>query len=217
MAHSATELIEITPALRIWQSYDPVIKAELFSTALGTRGGIFLVDPIRLENEQLGHLQKRGHISGIVVTNSNHHRAAAWYSEQFGVPIFAHDDAFADQKPERFNELRDGAKAGDETEVIEIEGAPAGELALHHPAEGGTLIIGDALINFDPYGFALLPAKYCRNQKQMRSSLRKLLDREIERIFFAHGTPILAGAGFEIDAWESDADDRFALVLAAPV
>jgi glyoxylase-like metal-dependent hydrolase (beta-lactamase superfamily II) len=54
--------------------------------------------------------------------------------------------------------------------------------------------MGDALINFEPYGFTFLPAKYCSNQKQMRRSLRKLLDYKAERIFFAHGTPILAGA-----------------------
>ena len=75
-----------------------------------------------------------------------------------------------------------------------IEGAPAGEIAVFDDADGGTMIMGDALINFEPYGFALLPAKYCSNAKLMRRSLPKLLDYSFERMLFAHGTPILSGA-----------------------
>jgi hypothetical protein len=56
------------------------------------------------------------------------------------------------------------------------------------------MVIGDALINFDPYGFALLPAKYCSNFKLMRRSLSKLLDYSFDQMFFAHGMPILAHA-----------------------
>ena len=56
------------------------------------------------------------------------------------------------------------------------------------------MVVGDALINFEPYGFGLLPAKYCRDFKRMRQALTKLLDYSFERILFAHGTPILAGA-----------------------
>jgi hypothetical protein len=56
------------------------------------------------------------------------------------------------------------------------------------------MIMGDALINFEPHGFALLPAKYCRDSKLMRQSLPRLLERPFERMLFAHGTPILSGA-----------------------
>jgi glyoxylase-like metal-dependent hydrolase (beta-lactamase superfamily II) len=55
------------------------------------------------------------------------------------------------------------------------------------------MIVGDALINLEPYGFTFLPGKYCSNEKEMRRSLQKLLDYKAERILFAHGTPILSG------------------------
>jgi glyoxylase-like metal-dependent hydrolase (beta-lactamase superfamily II) len=77
---------------------------------------------------------------------------------------------------------------------IRIEGAAEGEFALYHPDDAGTLIVGDALINFDPHGFTLLPRKYCTDQKQMIQSLRKLLDLDFARIFFAHGNPIMIRA-----------------------
>jgi hypothetical protein len=66
---------------------------------------------------------------------------------------------------------------------------------LYCPDHGGSIIVGDALIHFDPYGFTFLPAKYCTNHKEMRHSLRKLLHYRAERMFFAHGTPILSKAG----------------------
>ena len=78
--------------------------------------------------------------------------------------------------------------------AITIEGAASGEMAFHFADSGGTLVVGDALINFEPYGFTMLPAKYCSNQKQMRGSLRQLLDWPFERLLFAHGSPILSSA-----------------------
>ena len=44
---------------------------------------------------------------------------------------------------------------------IGIDGGPAGEMALHYDQGAGTIVLGDALINFEPYGFGFLPPKYC--------------------------------------------------------
>jgi glyoxylase-like metal-dependent hydrolase (beta-lactamase superfamily II) len=190
----APELLEITPSLFIWQAFDPAARVELFSTSFVLRRQIVIVDPVRLESSQLSELRKRGCIAGVVVTNANHHRAATWYSQEFSAPIFALGEGFHGPKPGRRTEVRDASKIVGQLEVVEIEGAVAGELALYHAADGGTLVVGDALINFEPYGFAFLPRKYCRDEKQMRRSLGKLLDRPAERMFFAHGMPVLAGA-----------------------
>ncbi len=191
----ARELVQVTPTLFFWQNYDPAVKADLFSTALVTPSGTLLVDPIPLHDSQLLLLSQHGSIAGIVMTNANHQRAATFFSDQFSAPIFAQRASFPDRKPSRFVEVGSGTKICDELEVIAIEGAVAGEIALYQPPNGGTLITGDALINFEPYGFTFLPRKYCANEKEMRRSLGKLLLYRAERIFFAHGTPILAGAG----------------------
>ena len=61
------------------------------------------------------------------------------------------------------------------------------------------MVMGDALINFEPHGFGLLPSKYCLDPKLMRRSLRKLLDYSFARIFFAHGIPILSGARAKVE------------------
>ena len=101
---------------------------------------------------------------------------------------------FPDKTPSEFRRIADGDEICGELRAIGIEGAVPGEIILHYALDGGTLIVGDALINFEPYGFTFLPGKYCSNEKEMRRSLRKLLDYKAERIFFAHGMPILSGA-----------------------
>ena len=191
---AASDLVQIAPSLFIWQVYDPAVKSDLFCSAILTAEGILLIDPIAMEDTPFSELRREGQIAGIVVTNFNHHRAFAKFAEQFSVPIFARRETFPDKTPRQFNELVDGDKICDELQVIGIESAGPGEIALHYAPSGGTLIVGDALINFEPYGFTFLPAKYCSNEKEMRRSLRKLLRYKADRMLFAHGLPILSGA-----------------------
>ena len=188
------EFQQLSAGLEIWHTYDPTVKADLLSTAITAQIGLYLVDPIPLSDDQLCHLSRFAPIVGVIVTNANHARSAAAYSDRFSVPFFAHPEAFPDSRPTRFSEATGNTVIGGELQIIEIEGAVAGEIVLYQPSNRGTLIIGDALINFEPYGFTLLPRKYCQNEKRMRNSLRQLLARPVERIVFAHGTPILSGA-----------------------
>jgi glyoxylase-like metal-dependent hydrolase (beta-lactamase superfamily II) len=190
----ASDLVQVAPSVFIWQAYDPAVKADLFSSAVVTVDGIFLVDPIPIEKAPFSQLREEGPIAGIVVTNSNHHRAFAQFAEQFAVPIFAHCETFADTTPRQFRRVADGGTICDELHVIGGEGAATGEIILHCTLDDGTLIVGDALINFEPYGFTFLPSKYCSDAKLMRRSLRQLLRFDFERILFAHGAPILSRA-----------------------
>jgi glyoxylase-like metal-dependent hydrolase (beta-lactamase superfamily II) len=188
----ARDLTRLLPGLFVWQEYDSAVKAELFSSALVTAAGLYIVDPIPLMDKR--ELMDVAPVSGVVVTNSNHLRAASDYANKFGAPVFAHAESFPHKEFPCLIEIDDGRRIANQLEVITIDGAPPGEIALYHSPNGGTLIVGDALINFEPYGFTFLPRKYCRDQKEMRRSLRKLLGLEVERMLFAHGTPLISGA-----------------------
>ncbi len=184
------ELQQIAPDLFFWQAYDQKVKADLSSAAITTRKGTFLIDPIPLTDVGVDRLRQAGPVAGVIVTNINHLRASDQFAERFDVPIYARRESF----PARMATIDDGAQICDALEIIAIEGAAAGEIVLYSSKHGGALILGDALIHFEPYGFAFLPRKYCANEKKMRRSLRKLLGRRSERILFAHGTPILSQA-----------------------
>jgi hypothetical protein len=192
---AAAELVALPEGLFLWQAYDPAVKAKLCSTAVATASDqIILVDPIALAETELTRLCTQGPVGGAVITNVNHHRAAKSYCTKFSAPVFGHCASFADEQIASASFVTEGDKIAGELEVIELEGAAPGEIALYRAANGGTLIVGDALINFPPQGFACLPHKYCTDTRQLRRSLRKLLDYRPQRILFAHGTPILAGA-----------------------
>jgi hypothetical protein len=177
----AVEIEPLTPGLFFWRAYDASIKTELFSTGLSTSSGTYLVDPIPLTASASGSLTN---IVGVIVTNENHERSTSDFAAQFQVPIYS--DASRPFPPD--------------LTAVRIEGAAPGEIAVYSSVAGGAMVIGDALINFDPYGFTFLPPKYCTNSKLMRRSLAKLLEYSFERMLFAHGTPIQAKAHQRVDA-----------------
>jgi hypothetical protein len=177
----AAELEHVAPGLSLWRVYDPSIKTELFSTSLTTASGTYLIDPIALATSAAASLTD---VAGIIVTNQNHDRAASDFAEKFSVPIYS---AGSQSFP-------NGLIA------IPIEGAALGEIAVLSTVAGGVMVIGDALINFEPYGFTFLPSKYCANSKLMRRSLAKLLEFAFERMLFAHGNPIQSGAHRRLQA-----------------
>lgn len=190
----AQEIDEVSPGILVWQTYDSKVKAELFSTALETEAGLYVVDPILLASQEPAGLGSNRNAAGVFVTNVNHVRAAAEFSKALSVPIYASQELRETADFPEATWVRDGEALSPGLTVIAIDGGPLGESALHHANNGGTIVVGDALINFDPLGFALLPSKYCRDQKMMCRSLGNLLDFIFERMLFAHGTPILSGA-----------------------
>lgn len=189
----ASEIEPVFPGICLWRFYDPSVKADLFSTAVETASGTYLMDPIPLAPEAFANLRSRAKIAGIIVTNQNHERAAAQFAEKFNVLIYLDAGLASSTKLPGVAPVQKNSFPAELTAVA-IGGGPAGEIAIHFAAHGGTMVLGDSLINFEPYGFALLPAKYCSNFKLMRGSLSKLLDYSFERMFFAHGMPILSHA-----------------------
>jgi glyoxylase-like metal-dependent hydrolase (beta-lactamase superfamily II) len=205
MAKIASELVKISDTLHLWHFYDASVKAELFSTAVETPDGVLLVDPIPLQEESLAELVTGHPVAGIFLTNANHCRAVLQFSEKFSVPIFAHR-VTATACDLSVREAKDRDSFLPNTRAVEIAGAAPGEMAIYNAEDDGSLVVGDALINFEPYGFALLPEKYCTNAKEMRRSLRGLLDYEFERMLFAHGTPLMRSARKKLEQLLQESD-----------
>ena len=188
------EFHRVCPSLLTWHRYSGEVKADLFSTAVLVNGRGYLVDPIGTASDQLRSALAGSAIAGVVVTNENHARAANEFAAAFSAPVFAHAETQRALELPAATIVHHGEQFAPGLTAIVIEGAPAGEIAIHAAPDGGSLIIGDALINMGSYGFTFLPAKYCTNHKQMRRSLEKLLDWDFERMVFAHGLPIVARA-----------------------
>ena len=190
----AADLQQLSHSLWLWQAFDPAVKSDLFSSAARSAEQLFLIDPIPLETPALEELDAQGQVAGILITNVNHRRAVGMFARKYDVAIFSAAEVAREFSGLRTVALNAGEQVTREFGAIPIPGAAAGETAFHFPADGGTIVVGDALINLEPYGFALLPAKYCCDQKAMRRSLRELLDWPFERLLFAHGTPLVGSA-----------------------
>lgn len=195
----AQEVDQVSPGIFVWQTYDRKVKADLFSSALVTPAGTYLVDPIPLGPNALVSLRALPGAAGIFVTNENHARAAAEFAEGFSSPIYLHHELAGAPGFPNARSVRDGEAISNGLTAVALDGGPAGEMALHYDDNGGTMVLGDALINFEPHGFSLLPAKYCLSAKLMHRSLGKLLDYPFDRMLFAHGTPILSGARARVE------------------
>ena len=184
MLPRATELDRLSPYLLIWHAFDHAAKTELFSTAVVTDHGTIVIDPIALGAIAEQELNGCGPIQSIIVTNVNHVRAAISFHQRYAAPIFA---AVELSKELPSAQAVYHGTAIHNLRIIGLDGAAGGEIAIHDPRDRGSVIVGDALINFDPYGFAVLPKKYCLNQKEMIRCLHRLLDLKFQRLLFAHG------------------------------
>lgn len=176
-----TPLREVRDGLWCWQTYEPAVKCDLSACAVRTDDGVILVDPFPFA-EPLPFAAP----VAVFLTNGNHARAADAVRTRFGVPVFAPAGAVADLEI-----AVDGEPAMGGVRVLPVPGAGPGEAAFLFRR---VLCIGDAVINLESTGFALLPDKYCAEPGKLRDSLRKLLSLEFDILTFAHGAPITENA-----------------------
>lgn len=197
--HAALEYQTVRPGLFFWQVYEPAVKTELCCCAFDTAEGLVFCDPVRLAEGALEELMEGRVARGILLTNGNHERYAGELARRLGIGIWAPagigGEGLTAENAENAKVGRGGVEDGEVVfggvEGISLEGFGPGEMAFWRQ---GVLIVGDALIHAAPYGFSVLPAKYCEDAGKGKESLKKLLRYPVEILMFAHGLPIVARA-----------------------
>ncbi len=203
MPAKAAEIQLLGPNQALWFVYEPAVKCELFSTALRLPDNtLALIDPIPLTGDAHAELLALGQPSCIILTNQNHARGATALRDQLQLPVYCHPAAIPELEltPDR---MLTTDHLIESLSMIPIPGAPAGEIAIWQPSTN-TLIIGDALIHLNGYGFTFLPDKYAPDPKLMRRSLLELASLEPAQILFAHGFPIINDAAKRLRALFED-------------
>jgi hypothetical protein len=187
----AEEFHQLRSDLFVWQSYEKSVKSDLTCCACRTAQGLVFIDPIPLQKAAEAELLEIAPPQAIILTSGNHARAAEDYRQRLSIPIYAHAEAQPEFSFAIDHTIADGETVLDEFTVVRISGAAAGEIALHR---GDAVHVGDALIHLPPYGFVLLPEKYCTDPREMRLALGKLLRIPFELLTFAHGLPMVIRA-----------------------
>lgn len=183
------------PDLFSWSSFDESRNVD-FNGWLWTRpDGNVMIDPMPLTAHDRSHLADLGGAAWIVVTNSDHTRAAAELAQSTGAKLagpageregfpFACDRWLGDG-----DELVPGLTA------LALEGSKTpGELALL--LEGSTLITGDLVRAHRGGSLMLLPTPKLSDAARASTSVKRLAALEgIDAVLVGDGWPIFRDAG----------------------
>lgn len=176
------------PDLFAWSRFDEARDLDFHSYAWIRPGGTVLVDPLPLSDHDRGQLEAAGPVTHVVITNSDHVRAAPELATRFGaerVGPAAEEGAFeADRWVTTGDEIVEGLLA------IALDGSKTpGELALL--LEATTLVTGDLVRGHAGGALNLLPDGKLGDREAAIASVRRLLDhRQVEAVLVGDGWPV---------------------------
>ncbi|BAY98792.1 hypothetical protein NIES37_27440 [Tolypothrix tenuis PCC 7101] len=175
------------PDLYGWSTFNPARNIDFNGIAWIRPEGNILIDPVALSNHDWNHLNSLGNVAWIVLTNSDHARAAKDIADQTYAKIagpIAEKDNFpinCDRWLSDSEELVPGLK------VIELQGSKTpGELALL--LEETTLITGDLVRAHRAGTLTILPDEKLVNREQAVASVQRLANlTQVETILVGDG------------------------------
>lgn len=179
------------PDLFSWSTYSEKLDIDFNAFALiareGTCGNV-LIDPLPLSAHDHAHLEKLGGAAWVVITNSDHVRAAVEVATAFGSKI-AGPAAEKDKFPVACDRwLSSGDELVPGLVTIELQGSKTpGELALL--LDGTTLITGDLIRSHQAGSLMLLRAdQRLTDRAKAAASVTELLAHEkLEAVLVGDG------------------------------
>ncbi|MFM2060531.1 MAG: hypothetical protein RLZZ507_201 [Cyanobacteriota bacterium] len=163
------------PDLYTWSCFNPTRNIDFNGFAWIRPEGNILIDPVALSNHDWNHLESLGGVVWIVLTNSDHLRAAKEIANQTYSKI-AGPVAEKENFPivcDRW--LSDGEELVPGLKVMELQGSKTpGEIALL--LEETTLIIGDLVRSPSADTLTILADNKLLHREQAIASVRRLAE-----------------------------------------
>lgn len=178
------------PDLYAWSRFDEARSIDFHGYAWARSGGTVLFDPLPMSQAETTRLDALGPVAWIVVSNSDHRRAAAETSARTGAKI-------AGPRAERETLGLDCARwlgEGDELvpglRTIELDGSKTpGELAF--VLEDTTLICGDLVRAHAGGALTMLPDAKLGDRARAMASVRRLVAlTAIDAVLVGDGWPV---------------------------
>jgi hypothetical protein len=186
-----------------WSVFDEARNVDFNGTFWNAHGGV-LIDPMPLSDHDRAHVDSLGGAQTVVVTNSDHTRAAVTLASELGAKLVGPQ---AEQAALGWSDAR-WVGEGDEIVpglmALELAGSKTpGELAL--VLEGTTLVTGDLVRGQRGGRLNRLPDAKLSDVTAAEASIARLasLDR-IEAVIVGDGWPIFAGGGRALGSLASD-------------
>jgi glyoxylase-like metal-dependent hydrolase (beta-lactamase superfamily II) len=181
-----------------WSRFDESRNIDFNSVLWTTSAGNVAIDPLPLSDHDRRHMESLGGVATIVITNSDHVRAAALLREATGARIAgpaAEKDGFPIEC-DRF--LSDGDEVTGGLVALALDGSKTpGELAL--VLAGSTLVTGDLVRAHRAGGLDLLPdAKLADRAAALRSLTRLAGLPGIDSVLVGDGWPVFRGGSLAL-------------------
>jgi hypothetical protein len=156
------------------------------SQALALDDGCVLIDPIRLDVDELGSLPRP---SAIVLTAKCHQRSAWRYRSMFGAEVWAPDGASAmDEEPDRRYAEGDVVPGG--LRAIRTPGPEPVHFCLLREDAPWILFCSDLLMGDGDGGLAFVPGQFHDDPAETRRSVERLAELEFDVLCLDHGRPV---------------------------
>jgi glyoxylase-like metal-dependent hydrolase (beta-lactamase superfamily II) len=189
------------PDLFVWSTFDQPRNLDFHSLALVRPGGNVLIDPLPLSDHDRAHLHALGGAAWIVITNSDHTRAAQALAAELEAELCG-PRAERESFPFACTRwLGDGDEVVPGLKVVELHGSKTkGELAL--VLEETTLITGDLVRCHVGGKLNLIPAAKMSDEAQARQSIARLVRDypKLECALVGDGWPLFSGAAAQLRA-----------------
>jgi hypothetical protein len=177
------------PDLLSWGRFNELRNLDFNSVVWLRPEGNVLVDPLELSPHDESHLHTLGGAAFIVITNSEHIRAAGTLAVRFGAQVLgpaAERDTF---RLPCHRWLSHGDEVVPGLRALEMRGSKSpGELALL--LDGTTLITGDLIRGQRGGALNLLLDAKLTDKAQALASVRGLLQWPIEAVLVGDGWPV---------------------------
>jgi hypothetical protein len=156
------------------------------SQALALDDGCVLIDPIRLDVDELGSLPRP---NAIVLTAKCHQRSAWRYRSTFGAEVWAPNGAPAmDEEPDRRYAEGDVVPGG--LRAIRTPGPEPVHFCLLREDAPRILFCSDLLMGDGDGGLAFVPGQFHDDPAETRRSVERLAELEFDVLCLDHGRPV---------------------------
>lgn len=183
------------PDLYGWSEFNPDRNLDFHSVLWVRDGGNVAIDPLPLSAHDRAHLDQLGGVAVIVVTNSDHTRAAAALADATGADLCA-PAGERDTFPIACTRwLGDGDEVVPGLRALALDGSKTpGELAL--VLDGTTLITGDLVRAHEGGRLTVLPDAKLADRARAVASVRRLAALpDLDAVLPGDGWPVFRGGG----------------------
>ena len=147
-----------------------------------------------MTDDEADEIESLGEPQLLVITNHTHWRQTPDLLSRWDVPVAAHE-VEVPRLPRVDRTLADGERLPGGWRVLFVPGKTRGEIALHCPADGGILLVGDTLIGEPAGRVRILADEKIEDKAALLVSLRRIAELEVETLLVGDGRSILSAAG----------------------